>query len=131
MVLPLSTSGPAARHGSNAASASAKIFIPVIVRLLAEQQVNHTLEKAVVGPTVPRSLLALARHYHGRRTVHVSGHALIQIALHLGGYCRVIHQCLYLLLLHRGERRGHGFPDLAADRKSTRLNSSHANISYA
>src|SRR5258708_34097988 len=80
MVLPLSTSGPAARHGSSATRVSARIFIPVIVRLLAEQQIHHTLEKAVVAPTAPRGLLALARHHQGGRAAHVNGHPLLQIA---------------------------------------------------
>src|SRR5450759_5205594 len=114
MVFPLSTSGPAARQGSSAAKASARIFILVIVRLLAEQQIHHALEEAVIGPTGPRGLLALARHHQGRRTVHVHGNALFQITLYFGGDRRVFHQCLHLLLLRRVECRGHGFPNLAA-----------------
>src|SRR3712207_8758228 len=38
----------------------------------------------------------------------------------------------YVILINRGTFRGHeGVRELARDRKSTRLNSSHANISYA
>src|ERR1017187_5805239 len=114
MDLPLTTSGPAARHGSSAATESARIFIPVIVRSLGEQQVHHALEEAVVVPTAPWGLLALAGHHQGRRTVYVRGHAQFQIVLYFGGDGWVFEQCLHLLLLHRGERRRDGFPNLAA-----------------
>src|SRR4029079_3110654 len=76
MDLPLSTSGPAARQGSSAASANAKIFIPTIVRLLTQQQICHALEEPVVAPTTSRALLAFSRQHKRRRTVHVGGNAL-------------------------------------------------------
>src|ERR1022692_3788707 len=82
MVLPFSGSGPAARQGNSAARDSARIFIPVIVRLLAEQQIHHALEEAVVAPTGPRGLLALARHHQGGRLVQVRGQGLIRSEEH-------------------------------------------------
>src|SRR5262245_9390929 len=98
MILPLSTSGVAARQGSTAAASSARVlmqFILAITRiqhrppricdsgLAREELVEVILEERVAVPHRPGLLLALVRHHHGGRLRDRHGVARVDVLLHL------------------------------------------------
>src|SRR3712207_7917695 len=72
----------------------------------------------------PRHRHERRRPRHGREPVRGAGQALVLLVgqLEVGGLG---------VALELGHRAGTGDGDDVGDRKSTRLNSSHANISYA
>src|SRR3712207_8787237 len=74
----------------------------------------------------PVRLAALAGDLHGlpERVVVVEAHVLAQVDV---GRARVAADHQHVLVV----RAGAGLREVGRDRKSTRLNSSHANISYA